>query len=328
MKKLRMISRVSVLVFTLMVAGFVSAKNVSAEDVTKNTIKFVFDGAEKNDRGLLKEELPVDDTCTVTKGSGDYSLTYTAKKDGVFFTGWFTAKEGGEQVYNSCGGASSETYWDCSNEVPTWKGISDLTLYPHWSTTPEYVAQPVCNMDRVLGGFKIKIKPTAFAIDETTAAVGKKFEIYRATGNGKFVKIATTTKKEYVDKKVKYNKEYTYKVIAFYNETKSEFSSTVAMIYRLEKPVFKVFNPKKTSKGVKFRYRISTRKNLGYKIYFGKSAKKATKVLADTKGKRYGALKTTKLSKGTYYLRARYYTKNGKKTEYSAYSKTVKVVFQ
>ncbi len=327
MKKLRMISRVSVLVFTFAVAGFVSAKNVSAEDVTKNTIKFVFDGAEKNDRGLLKEELPVDDTCTVTKGSDDYSLTYTAKKNGVFFTGWFTAKEGGEQVYNSCGGACSETYWDCSKEGPTWKGVSDLTLYPHWSTTPEYVAQPVCTMDRVVGGFQIIIRPNALPVDKTTAAVGKKFEIYRATGNGKFVKIATTTEKEFVDKKVKYNKEYTYTVLAIYNETESVFSNTVAMLYRVEHPGFKVLNPKKTSKGIKFRYRISTRKNLGYKIYFGKSAKKATKVLADTKGKRYGVLKTTKLSKGTYYLRARYYTKKGKKKEYSGYSKAVKVVF-
>lgn len=52
------------------------------------------------------------------------------QRAGYTFLGWYTAPEGGEQVYNAQGVCVSGTYWNSQNE---WIGTTGLELYPHWS---------------------------------------------------------------------------------------------------------------------------------------------------------------------------------------------------
>ena len=52
------------------------------------------------------------------------------QRAGYTFLGWYTAPEGGEQVYNAQGSCVSGTYWNSQNE---WIGTTGLELYAHWS---------------------------------------------------------------------------------------------------------------------------------------------------------------------------------------------------
>lgn len=59
------------------------------------------------------------------------------------------------------------------------------------------------------------VKKKSITIKYTSKDKATKYIIYRQTGNGSFKKIATTSKTTYVDKKVKKNKTYSYKVVAY-----------------------------------------------------------------------------------------------------------------
>lgn len=68
---------------------------------------------------------------TLTYGSSAYHRLGTAKKSGYVFTGWWTAIDGGEQVFDKTGTAIPGTsYW---SDDSTWQCAKDITVYAQWA---------------------------------------------------------------------------------------------------------------------------------------------------------------------------------------------------
>lgn len=91
----------------------------------------------------------------VTYDFGDYNdLSVLASKTtrrGYTFQGWYTEKNGGTKIYNADGTITNDgVYWKANK----WYGLSDLTLYAHWTAN----------------NYTVILDPNAGVIDGSTSA--------------------------------------------------------------------------------------------------------------------------------------------------------------
>mgnify|MGYP000089043622 CR=1 FL=1 len=83
----------------------------------------------------------------------------------------------------------------------------------------------------------------AIKITWKKANAAEKYQVYRASSkNGKYKKVATTTSRTYINRKLKFGKKYYYKVRALNKSKKGAFSQKKAAVPKLK--------PAKRSQGV------------------------------------------------------------------------------
>jgi uncharacterized repeat protein (TIGR02543 family) len=77
-------------------------------------------------------------TCPVVYTYNWYSIrgSNATTRAGYTFTGWYSAKDGGEQVYDASGTAVPCTYWSSSK---TWQYDGNATVYAHWQINSYYL---------------------------------------------------------------------------------------------------------------------------------------------------------------------------------------------
>lgn len=73
--------------------------------------------------------------------SNYYSMGgYNPSRTGYSFKGWYTAKSGGTQIYNSSGVCVGDgTYWSAAGSSGLWKYKGNVTLYAQWTGYTYYV---------------------------------------------------------------------------------------------------------------------------------------------------------------------------------------------
>ena len=74
----------------------------------------------------------------LTTGKGAFNAIGKAARTGYTLTGYYTAKTGGDKVYDANGGAVSGTHWDGAGGSAKFKGLANanantLTVYARWS---------------------------------------------------------------------------------------------------------------------------------------------------------------------------------------------------
>lgn len=72
---------------------------------------------------------------TVTYDTGNYNTgAISASLEGYRLQGWYTGTNGtGEKVYDASGNAVGGTYWSGDGAGAVWKGLSNVSLYAHWT---------------------------------------------------------------------------------------------------------------------------------------------------------------------------------------------------
>ena len=86
---------------------------------------------------------PQDGTYNNTTNNSTKTMTYDSTtnndigvptRSGYTFNGWYTAADGGTQIYGSNGqNVNASTYWTAAYNTGTWKYDNNLTIYAHWS---------------------------------------------------------------------------------------------------------------------------------------------------------------------------------------------------
>lgn len=165
---------------------------------------------------------------------------------------------------------------------------------------------------------------SATSIKLSWSAGGKAtgYEVYRLESNGKYKRIATTSKTTYTNTKLKNSKSYKYKVRAYYKSSTgkvySSFTSVLTTNTTPETPKIALYSKK--SKQIQIKW---SKLNLGtgYEVYQSTSKNgKYTKIKTVTSYKTTSYTKKSLKSKKTYYYKVRAYkTINGKKV-YGKYS--------
>ena len=73
-------------------------------------------------------------TKTMTYGSTNNNDIGTPTRDGYTFAGWYTAQNGGTQVYDASGhNTNASSYWTAAYSTGTWKYDGALTVYAKWT---------------------------------------------------------------------------------------------------------------------------------------------------------------------------------------------------
>lgn len=74
-------------------------------------------------------------TRTVTYDTGNCNAgAVSASRTGYTLQGWYTGTDGtGEMVYDASGNAVNGTCWSGTGSSAVWKGLSNVSLYAHWT---------------------------------------------------------------------------------------------------------------------------------------------------------------------------------------------------
>lgn len=162
--------------------------------------------------------------------------------------------------------------------------------------------------------------PKSVSISWYDIVSAKTYKVYRSTSkNGKYKLISTVKKTKYTDKKVKRNKTYYYKIRAYDGKDASNLSPAKKAKASFAKPILTLKKAKTSS--INFTWK-KIHNASGYQVYYATSKKGKFKKLASTKKTSFTHKKLKKNK--SYYYKVRAYTKIGKKTYYSPYSKVAK----
>ena len=91
----------------------------------------VLAGANFKDKEGTSTPCQVDVRYSTTR----YNTLGKATKAGSTFSGWYTAKSGGEKVYDANGRCVAGSIWDSDGK---WRHDGDLTIYARWSAVKTY----------------------------------------------------------------------------------------------------------------------------------------------------------------------------------------------
>ena len=124
------------------------------------------------------------------------STFLNATRETYTFLGWYTAKTGGEQVYDATGHCVAGTYWDSNNK---WKGTADLQLYAHWGYTITWLNDDGSLIDRTTvesGKIPTHENPSkAETAEQIYTFTGWTPKIVAATSNATYTATYSVTKK-------------------------------------------------------------------------------------------------------------------------------------
>ena len=107
--------------------GNVGERNYTANWQANNYIlSFDYNGGANSANGTTTSQQ------TATYDSGNYCDVswLNPAREGYQFAGWYTAAEGGTQVYDADGHAVTGAYWNSANK---WIGTADLSMFAHWT---------------------------------------------------------------------------------------------------------------------------------------------------------------------------------------------------
>ena len=93
----------------------------------------------------------------LTTGKGAFNAIGKAARTGYTLTGYYTAKTGGDKVYDANGGAVNGTHWDGAGSSAKFRGLANanantLTVYARWSAN-SYPVTFVSNGGTFLNGW-------------------------------------------------------------------------------------------------------------------------------------------------------------------------------
>ncbi len=221
-------------------------------------------------------------------GSGDWKLIATTTNNKKFSYTDKTAKSGKTYYY------SVQAY---SNKTTSTYDKTGLKL--------KYLAAPKA---------KTKVNVTSIKISWDKVSSAKEYAIYRkSSGESKWKKITTTTKLSYIDKNVKNNKTYSYRVKAINGKTISSYKTVKQLFLSIPK----LSSVKNIDTGVKFTWKKVNGAE-GYKIYRKTGSGDFKLIATTTNNKKFTYTDKTAKAGTAYTYTVKAY--NGKTN--SSYNKT------